>query len=183
MGDYILGIAGIVLSVVLFLVGYRQTVGAKRERVNAANAEVERIIVRRIFSDSYTLRLTDVSRILEGKARDFRVRTSDLLTESQMLAVVYTRIMESDFIAEEQRGPILERIMPVVNESEDASAKELRNMEVVPAPQGRIWITTALTAIMGVAASVLGTLVAFLPNLRDLRFRWGGGSCMKRATG
>ena len=89
LGDYVLGIAGILLSVVFFIVGYRQTIGAKKERVTSANTEVERILVRRVFSETYVPRLADVSRILEGKARDFRVRTTDLHTESQVLISVY----------------------------------------------------------------------------------------------
>ncbi len=41
-------VLGIVVSVGLFLIGYRQTVGARKERVTNANQEVEKILVRRI---------------------------------------------------------------------------------------------------------------------------------------
>ncbi len=90
MDDYVLGIAGIALSVLFFVAGYRQTIGAKKERANSANADVEKILVRRIFLESYTPRLGDISRLLEGKARDFRVRTEDLHTLSQVLNSIFT---------------------------------------------------------------------------------------------
>jgi len=84
MENYILGIGGIVVSIVLFLIGYRQTVGAKKERIKLANEDIEKILVRRIVQESITPSVVDLSRLLEGKARDFRVRVGDLLSESQI---------------------------------------------------------------------------------------------------
>ena len=52
MSDYFLGVLGIVISVGLFFLGYRQTVGAKKERIINANGEVEKILVRRVAGHS-----------------------------------------------------------------------------------------------------------------------------------
>ena len=41
MGNYALGSLGIIVSIILFLIGYRQTVGAKKERISSANTEIE----------------------------------------------------------------------------------------------------------------------------------------------
>jgi len=72
--EVFLSIAGIILSVLFFIIPYRRAVSARKERANSANAEVERIMLRRIFLESHTPRLDDIYRLLEGKARDFHVR-------------------------------------------------------------------------------------------------------------
>ena len=62
MSEYLLGIAGIAISVGLFFVGYRQTIGAKKERIRSANDETEKILVRRIVLEEYTPRVEDIAR-------------------------------------------------------------------------------------------------------------------------
>jgi len=74
--DSLLGILGIAVSVVLFLIGYRQTVGAKKERVAAADSEIEKILVRRIVLEGYVLKTADIERLAEGKARDNMEQTT-----------------------------------------------------------------------------------------------------------
>lgn len=96
--DTFLAILGIVVSLVLFLVGYRQTVGAKKERIAACNAEVEKILLRRIVLEGYTPTRLDLERLMDGKARDLRVSSDDLLSVGQVLNTLYTRIVESDLI-------------------------------------------------------------------------------------
>ena len=81
-----LTIIGIAVSVSLFLLGYRQTIGARRERIRAANAELERILVRRIVLEKYTPTQMDLSRLIDGKAGDYRVRRADLISETPLSA-------------------------------------------------------------------------------------------------
>lgn len=86
-------VVGIVVSVGLFLIAYRQTVGAKRERTVSTNQEVEKVLVRRVVLESYIPDVNAITWLLEGKARDFRVRPSDLLAEEQVLNSIFTRIV------------------------------------------------------------------------------------------
>ena len=83
MENYIFGTLGILVSVTLFLIGYCQTIGAKKERNRSANIDIEKILVRRIILETYEPSLDDLSRLIEGKARDFRVRSRELMSESQ----------------------------------------------------------------------------------------------------
>ena len=101
MGEYILGIAGIAVSVGLFFLGYRQTIGARKERTRSANEEIEKILVRRIVLEEYAPRVEDIARLIDGKARDFHVRPMDLLSEGQLLNNIFTRVVETDFIPRE----------------------------------------------------------------------------------
>jgi len=170
MTDYLFGALGIAVSVGLFLVGYRQTIGARKERIAAANSELERILVRRIVLEKYVPNETHISRLIEGKARDYRVRSSELLSEAQVLNTVYTRIMESDLIPGDQREEILGRIAPVLSQSEAAPVQE-EALEEVESSERRLRTTRAAVALMAVLTSVIGGLVTIIPEIQTLETR------------
>jgi hypothetical protein len=162
MGDY-WGILGILISVGLFLIGYRQTIGAKKERVNSANGEVEKILVRRIVLEGYAPHVADVARLLAGKARDFRVRASDLLSEEQLLTNIFTRILETDLLPQDKRDEILKRLNPIIIEAEGEPLAE-QTLATIPPARHRLMTRTAAIAAMGLVTSVVGALIAALPT-------------------
>lgn len=173
MNDSILAGIGILVSVLLFVVGYRQTVGAKKERTRGANADVEKTVVRRIVLEGYTPTRADIARLLQGKARDFRVGEDELLSEAQLLNSVYTRIVESDLIPTDQREEILKRIVPALAETEARSIDEEQARGVPIATMLRT--STIMLGVIAAAASVAGGIVSVLPelskasaNLRDI---------------
>lgn len=163
--DSFLGILGIVISVVFFLIGYRQTVGAKKERVAAADAEIEKILVRRIVLEGYAPRTADIERLAEGKARDFRVSRSDLLAADELLNVIFTRIIESDLIPHDRRDELIKRIMPAIVEVEGEPVKERAILEIQS--ETKRFLTSSSTAfVLGLVASVFGAVVSVLPNFQ-----------------
>lgn len=139
----------------------------RADRCSYNNSDVEKVLIRRIVLESYTPRMADVTRLLEGKARDMRVRVSDLLGEAQVLNVLFTRILETDFITQEQRTEILGRLNPLLVEAEQAPIGEaaLHDVEV---SRRRLLQRTLTSAALALVTSVAGSLIAFLPNLRDL---------------
>ncbi len=147
---------GVAVSVGLFLIGYRQTIGARRERVHAANSVIESILLRRIVLESYTPSLEDVSRFVEGKARDHRVRPPDLWSEPQILDTIVTRIIESDFITREQRNEILRRLSPLIVAAEEKPIEAFDMMEAAQ-PATRLF---GVPALMAVLASILGVTLS-----------------------
>lgn len=166
MLDTFLAVLGIVISFVLFFFGYRQTVGAKKERIAACNAEVEKILLRRIVLEGYSPTRLDLERLSDGKARDFRVHSDDLLSVAQILNTLYTRIVESDLIPAEERRAMVDRITPALSESE---AKPVEEVESSLSESRRfLSATTLAVAVMAVLASVVGALVSALPDLANL---------------
>lgn len=163
--DTLLSVLGIVVSFVLFLVGYRQTVGAKKERIAACSAEIEKILLRRIVLEGYSPNRVDVERLMDGKARDFRVSSDDLLSLGQLLNTLYTRIVESDLIPAEERRVMVERITPALAESEakPVEAAMLEASEVRRTQSAR----ARAVSVMAVLASVLGGLITALPDLAN----------------
>jgi len=165
MENYILSFLGIAISIILFFIGYRQTIGAKKERIKTANSEVEKILVRRIVLENYTPKPIDVSRLLEGKARDFKVKAGDLLSESGILNCIYTRILETDLIAQGQREEILSRIIPILDEAEGAPIQEQKVMEFPHEQREKNLYQTVVPFIIGIIASLLGALVTIFPKI------------------
>lgn len=165
MENYLLSILGIAVSIMLFLIGYRQTIGAKKERIKSANSEVEKIMVRRIVLESYTAKLIDIARLIEGKARDFRVKVGDLLSDSQIMNCIYTRIVETDLIAHNQREEILSRIIPVLEEAEATPLQEKDVVEVSTESRRKPLYQIAVPLTMGIVASLIGALVTVIPKI------------------
>jgi hypothetical protein len=108
-----------------------------------------------------------VARLLEGKARDFRVRADDLLSEGQILNAVYTRVIESDLIPADQRTEIVDRIAPALTQSEGAPVEEEAEAAAVGT---KAWFsrTTSAVVAMGLATSIVGALVASVPEIVNL---------------
>ena len=163
MLDSFLGVLGILISVVLFALGYKQTVGAKKERIRSANQEIEKILVRRIVIESYAPARLDIERLLQGKARDFRVSEAELLSEGQQLNAVYTRIVESDLIPTGQREEILDRILPALIEAEASVHNDDRfsNESVSRSLRSPTATLGAIAAI----ASLIGGIISVYPEI------------------
>lgn len=164
METYALTFLGISVSVILFLLGYQKTVGARKERVKTANTDLEKVLLKRVVSESYQPTTDDLSRLINGKARDHRVKSIDLLSEVQLLETAFTRINESDFITPDQRNEILTRLSPVLLKAEEAPVKEIRVTEL-SSLRKEVYSNTFIPVIIGIFASIAGALVAFLPRL------------------
>jgi hypothetical protein len=170
MANYLLGALGILVSLGLFLLGYRQTVGAKKVRIAAANTELQRILLRRIVLERYVPKGMDISRVIQGKARDHGVQPAELLSESQTLNAVYTRIVESDLIPAEQRDEILGRITPALSAPEAAPAQEEAFEEVRSSERG-VRATRAAVGLMALLASILGAVISVFPEIGHMQAR------------
>lgn len=96
MDGYLQTGLGILVSLILFVVGYRQTIGARKERAKNANSSVHRAIMRRMVLEDYAPVYNDVTRLIEGKAREFQVSLNLLFSEEQILNSLYTEVFDSD---------------------------------------------------------------------------------------
>jgi hypothetical protein len=158
MDSYLQTFIGVAVSIFLFMLGYRQTIGAKRERVKSANNEIEKILLRRIVLEEYKPSINDITRLIEGKARDYRIRPNDLLSPIQFLNTLFTRMVESDFMSPNQREKILGRINPVLVSAEEKpteseliisdSSNEKFRVRIV----GLTWLTL-ITSLIGAFAT------------------------------
>lgn len=169
MDAYIQTALGIVISVVLFLIGYKQTIGARKERVQAANKAVHRALLRRMVLEDYKPRIKDIGRMIEGKAREFNVSVGDLVSEEQVLTQLFTEVFDNDFIAPTQRIDIEQRIDEVFDELIREKPPLGRVEQGPSAPEPKAAKDKLLLA-MGTATSLLGTLTALLYTLSKERW-------------
>ena len=167
--EYLLGFLGIMISVILFIITYRKTIGAKRERIHSANADVERTFLRNVAYDKLDISVAEVSRLLEGKARDYRVGTSDLYSESEVLNAVYTRIVESNVLTPDGKRAMLNIIRPVLESSEKRTmvdeefTKEGGDLSLNAASIGALVMATIASILGGIAVTA-----PFLPKTEDV---------------
>jgi hypothetical protein len=105
------GILGVILTIIFFVIGYRQTIGAKKERAAAAEREISETLLRRLTLEiDFSITQEDIERFVSGKALENRVRRSDVLTSEELWMLLYARIVSSDYLSAKQRKLILEKV-------------------------------------------------------------------------
>jgi len=114
-----------VVAIIIMYLAYRQTIGAKMVRVRLANEDLETILMKRVVLEGYQPSAEGLSRIISGKAREYNLRRTDLMTESQVLDVIFTKIIESDLITQELRSDLIKRLSPMLKIVEADQVKEL----------------------------------------------------------
>src|SRR5947209_5413978 len=63
------GVLGVILTIVFFIVGYRQSIGARKERAGAANRVILEILLRGLTLDTdFSTNYDGVDRFIAGKA-------------------------------------------------------------------------------------------------------------------
>lgn len=160
----------------LFLIGYRQTIGARKERTRSTNLEVEKILLRRLVLESWLPDKASVMRLIEGKARDYRVSLDPVTSADEALGTIFTRVFESDFITPEQRKEILTRLAPVLEESKQSEMEQIARFDLGDERMVR-WHEPV--ALLAAAASTLGataTLAAKYLRSADQGFKAMSGA-------
>lgn len=161
MANYLLGAFGIIVSVGLFLVGYRQTIGARKERITSANADLTRILLRRVVLEDLSPARDDIERLRDGKSREFRVGVSDMLLAVELMNTIYTQIVENDFISPDVRKGIIERIRPFLERLN-------RPEELEPEPVRERLARPTLEVMLGLLASALGAATSVIVKTRSM---------------
>lgn len=155
---------GIVVSIALFLVGYRQTIGARKERALAANVSLQRALLRRLVLEDYRPSTADMVRLIDGKAREFRVSQTDLLQPEQVLITLFTEVFDSDLISPPQRRD-LEQTLRVSLEDYRKAAVEEKTMLTGQTAPGDDADSLRYVAALTIATALVGTIASLLPQV------------------
>jgi hypothetical protein len=110
LDGYLQTAIGIAVSLVLFWLGYRQTIGARDERAAAANADVERLILRRILTGTNWIQRSALDRVFRAKAQDYRVSRDSLMSVDQLIDTLFCRVLENDLVHDEELLNLLTQI-------------------------------------------------------------------------
>lgn len=167
MEQYIQTAIGIFVSVFLFILGYRQTIGARKERVKACNEKLIETILRRIILEKYTPKKEDVKRLIEGKARDYKVKQKDLLSEDQILNTIYTRIFENDLISQGQRDENIERLTALFVIDKKQIVQDLDNNFISDKDRSKKFFNL-LTLMLALISTIAGALSVSIYSLESV---------------
>jgi hypothetical protein len=156
---------GALLSLVLFGISYRQTIGARKERARIADAEMERTLMKRIVLEDGDFNPTALDRYVGGKAREYRVRVSSLLSPADLLANVSRRILDDDFLESKVRKDVLVRIASMIDavEGEPPVVAWGAAGEDSDFPRNRMMSLVLLVA----TTAIVGSLVALIPTVGE----------------
>lgn len=164
----------IAVSVVLAFVGYRQTIGARQERIRKANGEVDAVLFKRAVSDGLVLTAPELDALLVTKAHDNRVSTRTLLSLEVFRKLLLGRVLESDLIGVPERQQLVAKLRsedrPVQRPSVIQSGPDVAEMGLVhdyePSSERHRELRTLL-AVGLVATS--GGILAAIPSLASGR--------------
>jgi hypothetical protein len=159
MEQYLQTALGIFVSLFLFIIGYRQTIGARKERVRACNEKLIETILRRIILEKYIPKKDDIKRLIEGKARDYKVKQKDLLTEDQILNTIYTKIFENDLISQEQRDENIERLTELFVVDKKHIIQDLDSSFTNEKDKSRRNFINIVTFLLAIISTTIGAFV------------------------
>ncbi len=155
----LIALLGIILSVVFFVVSYRNTIGAKKERVRTANREVADALLKCLIQEKIEPTRDELGRVLAGFARDRSLRSRDLYSVPEVLDGLYARVLSNDFIGTEERTRILEKLRSLVQAptSPELSAQTIQNY--VARTEKRRHFPVALGILSAVAGSISAAIL------------------------
>lgn len=164
---------GISVSIVLFFITYKQTIGAKKERIKAASLSIHRAILRRLVLEDYAPKFKDISRVIEGKAREFRVSNNDLFSEDEVLNSLYTEVFDNDLIPPSQRLHIETRLDELFKEIEHETPRiSITDYEEIT--QEKKKKVEAITLLI-MTVSTGGAIASLIPKLLEMgtfQYEW-----------
>jgi len=150
---------GIIVSFFLFLFTYLQTIGAKRVRAKNANQDIHESFMRKMVFEEYAPKFKDLTKIVEGKAREFRVSINDLLSEEQILNALFTEVFDSDLIPPRQRVEIENRLNECLDrieqESQEPGIADFRQLSLEKRQKSEnISILVGTASLLGATSSL-----------------------------
>jgi len=152
------GVLGVVLTILFFFIGYRQTIGARKERASAANREISDTLLRRLILDpDFTLQYEEIERFIAGKALDNRVKMSDVIAMQEIYPLLYSRVVSSDYVPSKKRKGILEKLdkcfKPAPEDPHSIHSLQKEQAETVRAKITGEALLAGVSAVMAMAVS------------------------------
>lgn len=166
--DILLWLAGTAVSVGLFMIGYRQTVGVKRARIDAANTDLTKLFLKRIVLEDYHPEQSEIGDLLAGKAWSLGLEPDQLVSYRQLLQNVKFQIFETDLVAPDRRQSAQEKLDGLLRQTESEDLKE--TLRVRDQKLRLFESTKRMTAILALSASVVGTFSASILWIEEFSF-------------
>ena len=187
MEGYIQTSIGILVSIILFLVGYKQTIGARQERIRTANKRLVEVIIKRIILEELVPTRKEIDRLKGGIAQDSRIPYYNMLNYEALHDILYLQLFENDLISKEQRLNYIDYLIKIPNEDDtsvttdnksikskiqqnQSEIKQESNVDFESMILGRERASNSkminfVTVFLGLLSVVLGTSVSFFDDI------------------
>lgn len=157
--NLIIGILGIILTVLTFYVTYKQTIGANIERRAAVRRDIVSAVSRLMAHNQLDVTPDIIQGLIRSKAREFNINFENISNPIAILEDSMTKFIENEFMSQETKKELINRVLSVqqscldVNKIAEESKEE--DKEEIPF---QILISTIVSLIIGFSSlGLLGT--------------------------
>lgn len=151
--DVIMWFAGVLITVTVFIISYRKTIRARKERVKSANKEIVAIMARSIANPKINIDKKIIQGIIRSKSREYKVSIDDLNDVFIILEDVMTTYIENEFISEKIKNTLIQKVKILLKEK-DTSKIETNIESYISRDRTRILMSTFFATIAMVAVMV-----------------------------
>jgi hypothetical protein len=153
-------VVGAVLSLSLFVITYRRTISATKERAAHAHIEVVRILIRNLLNLGRVLTISEINHVLQTKARENRIKVSDMPDEMSYVYSLQCRVAEDEMLSAEDRKDLFKKIQDFIDENEKANPQLTEEPKALEEQRTNIMskylaYVSLFAAISGIAASLI----------------------------
>jgi len=156
VSSLILGLIGIGFSIVTFIITYKQTIGARRERAKNVIHEVNKMLYRNLILEEFIPTLEEINRILSSKILEYRIKESDLPADIDFLNTLYTRLVEDELIETKIKNKLISKI-------DEKIKSELKKIFVEEPIEERKDSDTYFFFVSAILSMMIGMLAFLLP--------------------
>jgi len=117
--DYVSIAISIFVAVALFIISYRQTIGAKKERVNSTYNEIVKILVRNLVNIDYVPTIPEINRLLRAKSIENKISITDLPDEMTFIYAIYARVSEDEILSSDKKKELINKINDCLEKIEE----------------------------------------------------------------
>lgn len=103
-------IIGIFVSVFLYLLADRKTLGAKKERANIIYEEILKSLFKRIVHENYIPSKDEINRIISTKCLENKLKIAQVPSPIDFINSVYTKVMMDEVLEGDKKTQISKKI-------------------------------------------------------------------------
>lgn len=171
MDPIIVPIVGVILSVIFFSISYRKSVSAKNERIDNTNKEIVAKLFNRIITENFTPSQEFIEKYIEGKSIDKKLKRSDLFSIEQVVAKLYSEILDNEILDVSKRKEKLSIVENISynkysskykQDGNQNASDEEETLELIPLEELKLKnkISSKLPFTLGVISSLAGALIS-----------------------
>ncbi|MDO8725611.1 MAG: restriction endonuclease [Candidatus Methanoperedens sp.] len=162
--NLIIGILGIILTIITFYVTYKQTIGASIERKAAVRRDLVSSVSRLVAHDQLDVNQEIIQGLIRSKAREYNINFENMPNPIAIFEDSMTKFIENEFMSQETKKGLINKILSVQRSYLDTAkiigeSKEEATEEI----PFEILISTITSLIIGIIGIyVLGSLTKSL---------------------